>query len=83
MYEMSEKEGVTIKERIMGSAAFRSFIIFSIFRAIYGLGILIVTFFLATNDGTPSWFPILFLLSSMVISRRIFSAIKSKWPQLF
>ena len=60
----------------------RSFLIFSIFRAIYGAGIVVITYFLATSDDAPIWISVIFLLSSMVISRVIFRAIKKRWPHL-
>ena len=60
----------------------RSFLVFSIFRAIYGAGIVVITYFLATSDDAPIWISVIFLLSSMVISRVIFRAIKKRWPNL-
>ena len=61
----------------------RGFLIFSAFRAVYGIGILVVTYLLATNESTPWWSTILFLMASMVFSRVIFRSIKRKWPSLF
>ena len=74
--------GESLKHRLMESKVFRSFIIFSAFRAVYGAGILVVTYFLATSEEAPEWVPWLFLLASMVISRVIFRQIKRRWPQL-
>ena len=79
---MSEGGRVGLISRILENQLFRSFLIFSIFRAIYGAGIVIITYFLATSDETPIWVSMAFLLSSMVISRVIFRAIKKKWPGL-
>ena len=79
---MSEGGRVGLISRILENQLFRSFLIFSIFRAIYGAGIVIITYFLATSDETPIWVSIVFLLSSMVISRVIFRAIKKRWPGL-
>ena len=79
---MSEGGRVGLISRILENQLFRSFLIFSIFRAIYGAGIVIITYFLATNDETPIWVSMAFLLSSMVISRVIFRAIKKRWPGL-
>ena len=73
---------VGLISRILENQLFRSFLIFSIFRAIYGAGIVIITYFLATSDETPIWVSMAFLLSSMVISRVIFRAIKKRWPGL-
>ena len=79
---VSEGGRVGLISRILENQLFRSFLIFSIFRAIYGAGIVIITYFLATSDETPIWVSMLFLLSSMVISRVIFRAIKKRWPGL-
>ena len=79
---MSEGGRVGLVSRILENQLFRSFLIFSIFRAIYGDGIVIITYFLATSDETPIWVSMAFLLSSMVISRVIFRAIKKRWPGL-
>ena len=79
---MSEGGRVGLVSRILENQLFRSFLIFSIFRAIYGAGIVIITYFLATSDETPIWVSMVFLLSSMVISRVIFRAIKKRWPGL-
>ena len=79
---MSERERVGPISRLLDNRLFRSFLIFSIFRAIYGSGIVIITYFLATSDEAPIWVSVAFLLSSMVISRVIFRAIKKRWPQL-
>tara|TARA_Y100000768_G_scaffold168682_1_gene126286 strand:+ start:822 stop:1103 length:282 start_codon:yes stop_codon:yes gene_type:complete len=64
--------------QVMENPLFRSFLLFSAFRAVYGTVILVVTLFLATNDDTPFWFSILFLLFSMVFSRVLFKFIKSR-----
>ena len=79
---MSEGGRVGLISRILENQLFRSFLIFSIFRASYGAGIVIITYFLATSDETPIWVSMAFLLSSMVISRVIFRAIKKRWPGL-
>ena len=67
--------------QLMQNPLFRSFLLFSAFRAVYGMGILVVTWFLATSDNTPFWFSIIFLLFSMVFSRVLFKFIKSKWKK--
>ncbi|MAS80693.1 MAG: hypothetical protein CMA28_04070 [Euryarchaeota archaeon] len=71
------------KNPLFQNKIFRSFLIFSIFRAIYGAGIVVITYFLATSGDSPLWISGLFLISSMVISRVIFRWIKGKWPELF
>ena len=80
--DMSEGERVGRMSWLLENQLFRSFLIFSIFRAIYGAGIVIITYFLATSDEAPIWVSVAFLLSSMVISRLIFRTIKKRWPQL-
>ena len=79
---MSERERVGPLSRLLENRLFRSFLIFSIFRAFYGAGIVIITYFLVTSGEAPVWVSVAFLLSSMVISRVIFRAIKKKWPGL-
>ena len=80
---MDESANKSLKERVLSSKAFRSFLVFSAFRAVYGTGILVVTYLLATSEEAPLWASVAFLLTSMVISRVIFRAIKRKWPGLF
>ena len=79
---MTEGERGGPISRLLENRLFRSFLIFSVFRAIYGAGIVIITYFLATSDEAPIWVSVVFLLSSMVISRVIFRAIKKRWPRL-
>ena len=79
---MSEGGRVGPMSWLLENQLFRSFLIFSIFRAIYGAGIVVITYFLATSDDAPIWISVIFLLSSMVISRVIFRAIKKRWPNL-
>ena len=68
-------------DKVMENPLFRSFLLFSAFRAVYGTVILVVTLFLATNDNTPFWYSIIFLLFSMVFSRILFKFIKSRWQK--
>ena len=76
------KEGAGPISWLPKNKILRSFLIFSIFRAIYGAGIVIIAYFLATSDDAPIWISVIFLLSSMVASRVIFRAIKRRWPHL-
>jgi len=55
----------------------RSFLFYSIFRAIYGIFILAVTWFFATNPNSPTYLPALFLIFSIFFSRYIFKKIKN------
>tara|TARA_B110000444_G_scaffold96187_1_gene91129 strand:- start:30380 stop:30625 length:246 start_codon:yes stop_codon:yes gene_type:complete len=65
-------------QQLLENPVFRSFIAFSIFRAFYGVGILVVTYFLSTSTegGWPA--SIAFLLFSMVFSRWLFKRIKGR-----
>ena len=73
----------SLRQRILTNPVFRTFLIFSIFRAFYGAGILVVTWFLATSGEAPWWSSIIFLLFSMVFSRMLFKRLKLRWPHLF
>ena len=53
----------------------KSFIAYSIFRAFYGFGILIVTYFVDKETEIPWW---LFLGFSMIFSRIILKEIKKR-----
>ncbi|MDP6333309.1 MAG: hypothetical protein QF479_01590 [Candidatus Poseidoniaceae archaeon] len=64
---------------LMANPVVRSLLIFSAFRAVYGAGILVVTWFLATSDEMPFWVSIVFLICSMVFSRVLFKFLKKKW----
>ena len=61
----------------------RAMLVFSAFRAVYGMGILVVTYALATSDNSPWWLSIMFLGASMVFSRWLFRRLKRRWPGLF
>ena len=61
----------------------RGFLIFAAFRAVYGMGILVVTYFLVTSEEAPWWTSIVFLGFSMVFSRLLFRALKQRWPHVF
>ena len=80
---MSMQEGVktTLFTRLSNSPAFRSIMLFSAFRAVYGMGILVVTYFIATSENLPIWTSVIFLLFSMVFSRILFKFIKKKWAK--
>ncbi|GEM_PF-274232 len=63
-------------QRFLANPLVKSFIAYSIFRAFYGMGILIVTYFIATSENNPWWYSLIFLLFSMVFSRLLFRWIK-------
>lgn len=77
-YTMAEEASVGngLVERILQHPLFRSFLWFAIFRAFYGTGILVVTWFLASEAEAPLLVSVLFLLCSMVFSRLLFRGIK-------
>jgi len=76
---LSERE----QQRLMDNPVVRGLLVFSAFRAVYGIGILVVTYGLATNDSTPWWTSLIFLGCSMVFSRWLFRKLKQRWPRLF
>ena len=61
----------------------RALLVFSAFRAVYGMGILVVTYTLATSENSPWWLSLVFLGASMVFSRWLFRKLKQRWPSLF
>jgi len=65
-------------QQLRANPLFRSFILFSIFRAFYGTGILAVTYFLSTSAEAPLPVSIGFLLFSMIFSRWLFKQIKGR-----
>ena len=65
-------------ERLLENPLFKSFLFYSIFRAFYGTGILLVTWLFATNTEYPLWVSIAFLLFSMVFSRVLLKKLKNK-----
>ena len=69
--------------RVWSNPVVRGMLLFSAFRAVYGMGILVVTWFLATSDEAPWWTSLLFLAFSMVFSRLLLRGIKARWPGLW
>ena len=69
--------------RVWSNPVVRGMLLFSAFRAVYGVGILVVTWFLATSDEAPWWTSLLFLAFSMVFSRLLLRGIKTRWPGLW
>ena len=78
---MQEQHDASFVARMTQSPAFRSLMLFSAFRAVYGIGILVVTYFIATSESAPIWTSIVFLLFSMVFSRILFRYIKKRWSK--
>ena len=60
---------------VMEHPLMKSFIAYSIFRAFYGAGILVVTYFVDRETAVPWW---AFLAFSMVLSRVLFRWLKSR-----
>ena len=69
--------------RFWANPVVRGMLLFSAFRAVYGMGILVVTWLLATSGEAPWWTSILFLAFSMVFSRLLLRGIKARWPALW
>lgn len=69
--------------RALRNPLVRGMLLFSAFRAVYGAGILAVTWLLATSNEAPWWTSILFLACSMVFSRVLLRWIKARWPTLW
>ena len=65
-------------QRFSSNKLIQSFIAYSIFRAFYGAGILLVTWLFATKTEAPLWVSIVFLLCSMIFSRVLFRYIKKR-----
>ena len=54
--------------RFWANPVVRGMLLFSAFRAVYGMGILVVTWLLATSGEAPWWTSLLFLAFSMAFS---------------
>lgn len=77
---MDEATGL---RRVWSNPMVRGMLLFSAFRAVYGMGILVVTWLLATSGEAPWWTSLLFLAFSMVFSRLLLRSIKERWPGLW
>ena len=67
--------GMSWYSDILDHPLMKSFIAYSIFRAFYGAGILVVTYLVDKETSMPWW---LFLAFSMVFSRVLFRYIKRR-----
>ncbi len=84
VHDMSQESGTNSwMAQATENPILRGFLIFAAFRAVYGMGILVVTYFLATSGEAPWWTSIIFLGFSMVFSRVLFRALKRRWPNVF
>ena len=77
---MDEATGLS---RVWSNPVVRGMLLFSAFRAVYGMGILVVTWLLATSGEAPWWTSIIFLAFSMVFSRVLLRGIMARWPGLW
>ena len=64
---------------ILENKLFKTFVLFSVFRAIYGALVLFTSYFLTTTYDDGILFTILFLVISFIFSRYIFKKLKSKF----
>ena len=64
---------------ILENKLFKTFLLFSVFRAIYGALVLFTSYFLTTTYDDGILFTILFLVISFIFSRYIFKKLKSKF----
>lgn len=62
--------------RVRNHPLFHSFLLYSAFRAVYGIGILLVAYFFATSTDAPWWATALIFIASMIFSRILFRFIK-------
>ena len=65
-------------QTIRNNPLFKSFLFYSVFRAVYGFGILLFAYFFATSTDSPWWATVLIFIASMIFSRVLFKFIKSK-----
>ena len=63
---------------VMDHPVMKSFIAYSVFRAFYGAGIVVATYFVDKETVVPWW---AFLAFSMVFSRVLFRWIKRRKPE--
>ena len=65
--------------KVRNNPLFKSFLFYSAFRAVYGLGILFIAYFFATATESPWWLTVLIFIASMIFSRILFKFIKQKF----
>jgi len=65
------------RESFLNHPLLQSFIFYSIFRAIYGAGIVVVTWIFVTNSNSPPSYSVAFLIFSMFFSRYLFKKIRN------
>jgi len=66
-------------KNILDNKLFKTFLLFSVFRAIYGALVLFISYFLSTSYDDGIVFTILFLVISFILSRYMFKKLKPKF----
>jgi len=66
-------------KNILDNKLFKTFLLFSVFRAIYGALVLFISYFLSTSYDDGIVFTILFLVISFIFSRYMFKKLKPKF----
>ena len=64
---------------ILENKLFKTFVLFSVFRAVYGALVLFTSYFLTTTYDDGILFTILFLVISFMFSRYMFKKLKPKF----
>lgn len=66
-------------KNILDNKLFKTFVVFSVFRAIYGAVVLFISYFLSTSYDDGILFTLLFLVISFIFSRYMFKKLKPKF----
>ena len=66
-------------KNILDNKLFKTFVVFSVFRAIYGAVVLFISYFLSTSYDDGIVFTLLFLVISFIFSRYMFKKLKPKF----
>ena len=66
-------------KNILDNKLFKTFVVFSVFRAIYGAVVLFISYFLSTYYDDGILFTLLFLVISFIFSRYMFKKLKPKF----
>ena len=66
-------------KNILDNKLFKTFVVFSVFRAIYGAAVLFISYFLSTSYDDGILFTLLFLVISFIFSRYMFKKLKPKF----
>jgi len=66
-------------KNILENKLFKTFVLFSVFRAIYGALVFLISYFLSTSYDDGVLFTILFLVISFIFSKYMFKKLKPKF----